>query len=150
MSGELAILKKRKFLNSTISIRICIVGIANLFQVCEYKKIDELNIENHIEIDRSEAEKYELIRESCVFSLLFFQPNSSCSGECYNKVDIRTMYTYCYNSGYSVTMQAVRIYHTVLWDLPTVNHSRSRNNIEVFGLSKPEGVLLRTFSFTNS
>ncbi len=37
--------------------------------------IDELNIENRIEIDRSEAEKYEFIHESCVFSLLFFQPN---------------------------------------------------------------------------
>ncbi len=37
----------------------------------------ELNIENRIEIDRSEAEKYELIHESCVFSLLIFQPNTS-------------------------------------------------------------------------
>ncbi len=33
--------------------------------------IDELNIENRIEIDRSEAEKYEFIHQSCVFSLLF-------------------------------------------------------------------------------
>ncbi len=39
--------------------------------------IDELNIENRIQIDRSEAEKYEFIHESCVFSLLFFQPNTS-------------------------------------------------------------------------
>ncbi len=38
--------------------------------------MDELNIENRIEIDRSEAEKYEFINESCVFSLLFFQPNN--------------------------------------------------------------------------
>ncbi len=33
--------------------------------------IGELNIENRIEIDRSEAEKYAFIHESCVFSLLF-------------------------------------------------------------------------------
>ncbi len=39
------------------------------------KKIDELSIENRIEIDRSEAKKYEFIHESCVFSLLFFQAN---------------------------------------------------------------------------
>ncbi len=39
------------------------------------QKIDELNIENRIEISRSEAENYEFIHESCVFSLLFFQPN---------------------------------------------------------------------------
>ncbi len=36
------------------------------------KKIDELNIENRIEIDRSEAEKYEFINESCVFFITFF------------------------------------------------------------------------------
>ncbi len=35
---------------------------------CECNKIDERNIENRIEIDRSEAEKYEFIHESCVFS----------------------------------------------------------------------------------
>ncbi len=38
--------------------------------------IDELNIENRIESDRSETEKYEFIHGSCVFSLLFFQPNT--------------------------------------------------------------------------
>ncbi len=37
--------------------------------------IDKLNIENRIEIDRSEAEKYEFIHELCIFSLLFFQRN---------------------------------------------------------------------------
>ncbi len=37
--------------------------------------IDELNIENRFEIDRSEAEKYEFIHESYVFFNNFFQPN---------------------------------------------------------------------------
>ncbi len=50
------------------------VGIENLFQFCECQTIDELNIGNHIQTERSEAEKYEFIQESCVFSLLFFQP----------------------------------------------------------------------------
>ncbi len=59
--------------NSDISFRIFTVGIANLFSCCECKKIDEQIVENRIEIDRSEAEKYEFIHESCVFSLLFFQ-----------------------------------------------------------------------------
>ncbi len=66
--------EKCNFLNSNISVRIFIVGIANLILICEFNKIDELNIENRIEIDRSEAEKYEFIHESCAFSLLFFQP----------------------------------------------------------------------------
>ncbi len=64
------------FWNSNISIRICIAGIANLFLGCDDKKIDEQNIENRIVIDRSEAEKFEFIHESCVYSLLFFQPNT--------------------------------------------------------------------------
>ncbi len=38
------------------------------------KKMDELNMGNHIEIDRSEAEKYEFIHESCVFFITLFQP----------------------------------------------------------------------------
>ncbi len=53
------------------------VGIANLFSFRECKKIYELNIENRIEIDRSEAEKYEFINESYFFSLPFFQPNNT-------------------------------------------------------------------------
>ncbi len=79
--------EKWKFFNSTISIRMFIVGIANLFKVCECKKIDDLYIENRIEIDRSEAEKYKFIRESCVFSILFFQPN--------NTVRVRTLFRCC-------------------------------------------------------
>ncbi len=55
-----------------ISIRIFIVGIANRLYFGEYKEIAELNIENRIEIDRSEAEKYEFIDESCVFFITFF------------------------------------------------------------------------------
>ncbi len=47
--------------------------------ICECKKINELNVENRVEIDRSEAEEYEFIHESCVFSLLFFQPNITIS-----------------------------------------------------------------------
>ncbi len=66
-----------KILNLDISIRIFTVGIANLFSFCECKTIDELDVENRFPIDRSEAEKYEVIHESCVFSLLFFQPNNS-------------------------------------------------------------------------
>ncbi len=50
--------------------------MANLFYVCDGKKIDEQNIENRIVIDRSEAEKFEIIHESCIFSLHFFQPNN--------------------------------------------------------------------------
>ncbi len=38
---------------------------------------DEQIVETHIEIDRSEAEKYEFTRESSVFSILFFQLNMS-------------------------------------------------------------------------
>ncbi len=68
------------FSNSNISIWIFIVGIVNLLLLCECKKIDELTFENRIEIDRSEAEKYEFIHESCGFSLLFFQPNTVRSG----------------------------------------------------------------------
>ncbi len=34
--------------------------------------IDKLNIENHIEIDRSEAEIYEFIYVSCFFFIIFF------------------------------------------------------------------------------
>ncbi len=63
------------FLNSNISIRIFTIGIANLFYVCECRKIDEPNSENRILIDRSEAEKYEFIHESFVFFITFFQPN---------------------------------------------------------------------------
>ncbi len=62
--SELAILRSRLF------------RIANLSLVWECKKIDEQDIENRIVIDGSGAEKYEFIHESCVFSLLFFQPNS--------------------------------------------------------------------------
>ncbi len=36
------------------------------------KKIGELTIENRIEIDRSEAEKYEFIHESGVSFITFF------------------------------------------------------------------------------
>ncbi len=68
-------MKNGIFSNSSISIRIFVVGIVNLIKFCECNKIDELNIENRIEIDRSEAEKFEFIHESCVFSLPFFQPN---------------------------------------------------------------------------
>ncbi len=77
LPGELAVLKSGIFLNSNISIRIFTIGIANLFDACECRKIDEPNIENRIVIDRSEAEKYEFIHESCVFSKLFFQPNKT-------------------------------------------------------------------------
>ncbi len=53
------------------------VGIANIFLVCGLERIDESDIENRIVIDRAEAEKYELIHESCVFFITFFQPNIS-------------------------------------------------------------------------
>ncbi len=69
LSGDLAILK-----NGIFWIKIFLfgfVGIANLIWFCECNKIDELNIENRIEIDRSEAKKYEYIHESCVFSFFF-------------------------------------------------------------------------------
>ncbi len=56
------------FLIINISIPIYNVGISNLFSVCECKKIDKRNIENRIVNDSSEAEKYEFIHESCVFS----------------------------------------------------------------------------------
>ncbi len=42
------------------------------FQLCQCKIFDEQIVESHIEIDRSEAEKYECIHELCVFFLLFF------------------------------------------------------------------------------
>ncbi len=51
---------------------IFIVRIANFFSICECKKVDEQGIENCIEIDRSEAEKYQFIHESCVFFITFF------------------------------------------------------------------------------
>ncbi len=47
------------------------VGIAHLFYVSECKKIDEQIVENRIDIDRSEAEKYEFVHEAFVFLLLF-------------------------------------------------------------------------------
>ncbi len=56
------------FLNSNIFILIFIAGIANLFLFCECKKAGEQIVENRIEIDRSEAEKYEFTHESRIFS----------------------------------------------------------------------------------
>ncbi len=55
-----------------IIIRIINVAIADLFQVCQCKNVDEQLVVNRIEVDRSEAEKYEFIQESCVFSITFF------------------------------------------------------------------------------
>ncbi len=51
------------------------MGIAKLRKFGDCNKIEELNIENRLEIDRSEAEEYEFIHESCVFFITFFQPN---------------------------------------------------------------------------
>ncbi len=68
--------EKWHFSNLNISFRIFIVGIANFFLVNKCKKIDEQVIEYSIVVDRSGAEKYEFIHESCVFSLLLFQPNN--------------------------------------------------------------------------
>ncbi len=39
---------------------------------CECKKADEQILENRIEIDLSEAKKYEFTHESCVFFISFF------------------------------------------------------------------------------
>ncbi len=63
------------FLNLNMCIRLFFFEIANLIQVCWCKKFDEQIVENRIEIDRSKAEKYEVIHESCVFFITFFQPN---------------------------------------------------------------------------
>ncbi len=64
--------EKWNFLSSSISIRIFTIVIATRFLVCECRNIDEQNIGNRIVIDRSEAEKYEFIHESCVFFITFF------------------------------------------------------------------------------
>ncbi len=69
---ELGNFEKWYFLNSDISIRISIVEIANLFWVCRCKNADEQIVENRIEIDLSEAEKYEFIHKSGVFFITFF------------------------------------------------------------------------------
>ncbi len=50
------------------------VVIANLLYFCESEKINELNIEDRIEIDLSEAEKYAFFMSHAFFSLIFFQP----------------------------------------------------------------------------
>ncbi len=60
------------FLHSNISILIFIPRIAYLFQNGICQNADEQIVENRIEIDRSEAEKYEFIHESCVFFITFF------------------------------------------------------------------------------
>ncbi len=59
--------EKWKFSNFNIFIRIHIVWIENLFSLGEWKKVDKLIGESYIEIDRSEAEKYELARELASF-----------------------------------------------------------------------------------
>ncbi len=63
------------FLNSNMFIRIFIVEIAHLIYVCWCEKANEQIVENRIEIDRSEAERYEFVHESWVFFITFFQPN---------------------------------------------------------------------------
>ncbi len=53
-------------------ILIFIVGIAKIFLFWDYKKVNEQVMENCIEMDRSEAEKYEFIHVPCVFFITFF------------------------------------------------------------------------------
>ncbi len=62
---------KWNFLNSNIFIWILIVGIANLFLICDCRKVDEQFIANCIEIDGFEVAKYEVFHESCIFYNLF-------------------------------------------------------------------------------
>ncbi len=52
-----------------------IFGIENLFFLCECERVDEQTVENGVEVDLQESEKYELIEKSPIVSLVFVQPN---------------------------------------------------------------------------
>ncbi len=51
---------------------LSVVEIADLVWVCQCENVDGQIVENRIEIDRSEAEKYEIIRESWIVFIIVF------------------------------------------------------------------------------
>ncbi len=72
LTGDLAISKSENFWIQIFLFGFLSSDLQTSFKLVDAKKVNEQIVENRIEIDRSEAENYGFIHESCVFFITFF------------------------------------------------------------------------------